>query len=41
MKFEDAYLSILANTSKYVVIDSTKFILLQDDMVIAQFEIVQ
>jgi heat shock protein HslJ len=41
MKLEEAYLSILANTSKYVVIDSTKFILLNDDIVIAQFEIVK
>ena len=35
----DAFLSILSNTSKYVVIDSTKFILLKDDMVVAQFEL--
>ena len=39
MKLEDAFLSILSNTSKYVVIDSTKFILLKDDMVVAQFEL--
>lgn len=39
MKLENAFLSILSNTSKYVVIDSTKFILLKDDRVVAQFEL--
>ena len=40
MKYEDALLSVLSNSSKIVIVDSTKFILLNDDIVIAQFELV-
>ena len=41
MKYEDALLSVLSNSSKIVIVDSTKFILLNDDIVIAQFELVK
>lgn len=41
MKYEDALLSALSNSSKIVIVDSTKFILLNDDIVIAQFELVK
>lgn len=41
MKLEDSFLSILEHPSKYVVVDSTRLILLKDDMVIAQFELVK
>lgn len=39
MKFEEALLSVLSNKSKIVIVDATKFILLNDDIVIAQFEL--
>jgi heat shock protein HslJ len=41
MKYEDALLSVLSNSSKIVIVDTTKFILLNDDIVIAQFELVK
>ncbi len=41
MKYEDAFLSVLSNSSKIVIVDTTKFILLNDDIVIAQFELVK
>lgn len=41
MKIENSFISILSQTSKVVVIDSSKFLLLRDDMVIAQFELVK
>ena len=41
MAIENSFISILNQTHKIVIIDSSKFILLQDDMVIAQFELVK
>jgi heat shock protein HslJ len=41
MKTEEAFLSILSNPSKFAVIDSSRFVLISDDMVIAQFDLVQ
>ena len=41
MAIENSFISILNKTHKIVVIDTSKFILLQDDMVIAQFELVK
>lgn len=38
---ENSFITILSKTSKVVVVDSSKFILLNDDMVIAQFELVK
>ena len=38
---ENSFIAILSQTSKVVVIDSSKFILLTDDIVIAQFELVK
>jgi heat shock protein HslJ len=41
MAIENSFIAILSQTSKVVVIDSSKFILLTDDIVIAQFELVK
>ncbi len=41
MAVENSFIAILSQTSKVVVIDSSKFILLNDDIVIAQFELVK
>lgn len=41
MKTEEAFLSLLSNPSKFAIIDSSRFVLFSDDMVIAQFDLVQ
>lgn len=41
MKFEDALLSVLSDNRKVVIVDKTKFILLNDDVVLAEFELVK
>lgn len=41
MKKEDALLILLSHSSKVVLVDTTKFILISDDIVVAQFELVQ
>lgn len=41
MAIENSFIAILSQTSKVAIIDSSKFILLTDDIVIAQFELVK
>jgi heat shock protein HslJ len=41
MKFENAFISIIAKPSDFVIIDPAKFILKKDDIVVAQFELVK
>lgn len=41
MKFENAYLTLLQNPIDFVIIDATKFILKNDDIVVAQFTLVK
>jgi heat shock protein HslJ len=41
MKFENAFINIMAKPSDFVIIDPAKFILKNDDMVVAQFELVK
>lgn len=41
MGIENSFISILSQINKIVIIDSSKFILLTDDIVIAQFELVK
>jgi heat shock protein HslJ len=38
MKFENAYLALLKNPIDFVIIDASKFILKNDDIVVAQFK---
>ena len=41
MAIENSFIAILSQTSKVVVIDSSKFILLKDNVIIAQFELLK